>query len=118
MRHTVIALTLLSCLGMARAEPQTDKKKTSGPDVNFLNSEESYWVNKGFNDTIYTGNSGSQNSARSERDQFRADQALDAIYKPTEVVQVTVVGRPKPATMPTLKMGGREIDLKNNRNRP
>ena len=55
MRKTAALLTLLACLGAAQADPPANKdKKEGGPDVNFLNSEESYWVNKGFNDTIYT----------------------------------------------------------------
>jgi hypothetical protein len=87
-------------------------RELQSPEVEFLNSSEAYWVTKGYNDMLYYGNGGSVNSVRLERDQFRADQALQGIYKPAQIVEIKVNGKVTNPVVPTLKMGGKEVRLR------
>jgi hypothetical protein len=83
--------------------------KSDGPDVRFVDSPDAYWVNKSVNDTLYYGAGGSFNAARHERDQFRDDQALLRIYKPTKTVEIKSSG--KAQTAPVLRMNGKEVQV-------
>lgn len=112
--RAVFSLALLACLalpGWSQAADSKDEgqKRPSGPEVEFLDSTEAYWVNKGFNDTLFYGAGGSMNSARNERDQFRSDQALRKIYKPTRVIEIRVDGKTQQVAAPTLKMDGKAV---------
>ena len=110
-----LALVLLAGLVLAspswaQSSSNNDPRpKNEGPEVEFLDSQDAYWVNKGFNDTLYYGAGGSVNAARLERDQFRDDQALRKIYKPTKVVEIKVNGPAK--TVPVLKIDGKEVKV-------
>jgi hypothetical protein len=88
------------------ADPDTTPTPRSRSDQDasfeFVDSQDAYWVTKAFNDTLYYNGGGSVNSVRLERDQFRNDDVLRKIYKPSKV---EVKGSTKG---PTLKMGDKE----------
>ena len=115
MRRVLVCAVALTCLAApswsqgadsdTTAGTKTSEKKDSG--VEFLDSSDAYWVTKGFNDTLYGG--GSVNSVRLERNQFRNNDILSKIYKPTKIVEVTINGKVQPPTVPTLKMNGKEV---------
>lgn len=91
--------------------PTTSDKKTGDvEDVEFIDSREAYWVNKGFNDMLYYNGGGGPSSVRAERDKFRADEALNKITKPM-VVEVKVTGKTEAQSIPPLKMGGKEVKV-------
>lgn len=89
----------------------TEQHKTADIDeVKFLDSREAYWVNKGFSDMLYCNGGGTFNAVRAERDKFRADEALNKITKPM-VFEVKVEGKTEAQSIPTLKMGGKEVKV-------
>ncbi|MBS2037391.1 hypothetical protein JST97_20550 [bacterium] len=91
--------------------PTTKEARTGDvEDVEFIDSREAYWVNKGFNDMLYYNGGGSPSSVRAERDKFRADEALNKITKPM-VVEVKVTGKTEAQSIPSLKMGGKEVKV-------
>lgn len=120
MRRIIMSALVLGCLAVPGwsqgAEPDTSTKATTEKktgdveDVEFLDSREAYWVNKGFNDMLYYNGGGTPNSVRAERDKFRADEALSKITKPM-VVEVKVTGKTEAQSIPPLKMGGKEEKL-------
>jgi hypothetical protein len=118
MRRILFSAFVLGCLAVpgwsqgaqADTKPATTEKKTDVEDVEFLDSREAYWVNKGFNDMLYYNGGGSVNAVRAERDKFRADEALSKITKPM-VVEVKVTGKTEAQSMPPLKIGGKEEKL-------
>lgn len=110
---TLLSTALVACLclpswSQAASENEGQSRRPKGPDIEFLDSTEAYWVNKSFNDTLFYGAGGSVNSVRKERDQFRNDEALRKIYKPTKIVEITVSGNPQTTPMPRLRMDGKE----------
>ncbi len=118
MRRIIMSAFVLGCLAVpgwsqgADADTSTTKPTTekTSSDVEFLDSREAYWVNKGFNDMLYYNGGGTYNSVRAERDKFRADEALSKITKPM-VVEVKVSGKTEAQSMPPLKRGGKEEKL-------
>ena len=122
MRRILFSAFVLGCLAVPGwsqgAEPDTSTTKTATTDkrtgdvddVEFLDSREAYWVNKGFNDMLYTNGGGSMNSVRAERDKFRADEALNKITKPM-VLEVKVSGKTEAQSLPTLKMDKKEVQV-------
>lgn len=115
MKHLLITLVAAASL-LSPAWSQTteavpsnqERPKNGGPDVEFVDSEEAYWVNRGFNDMLYYGANGSPNSVRLERNQYRADKALNKIYKPPQGVEIIKNGQVQPQTPPKLKIDGQE----------
>ena len=95
----------------APTDPATEAKLKAlqGAEVDFLDSKDAYWVHKGFNDTIFGVNSGSFNNVRHEREQFREDEMIKNLYKPTKVVDVVVNGKKVDMATP-LKMQGRKVE--------
>lgn len=116
MRHYLVCTLLVGCLwasGWAQSDPASPSpsepakasSSSNEPDVEFIDSKDAYWVNKGFNDTLFYGApGGSVNAVRLERDQFRSDDVLRKIYKPPQGVEVKGSNK----TAPVLKMGGKE----------
>jgi len=117
----LVALTTFPVL----AEPSATKKypkggvqtkentpeRPGGTEVDFVDSSEGYWLNRGLNDTIYGAN-GSYNSVRLERNQVRSGEALNKIYKPPTVVEVTVNGKVLRSPTPPLKIDGKVVESK------
>ncbi|MBN9414029.1 hypothetical protein ABS71_22600 [bacterium SCN 62-11] len=121
MRRIVLSALVLGCLAVpgwcqgaeadtSTTKTTTEKKNDGGQDVEFLDSREAYWVNKGFNDMLYYNGGGTPNAVRAERDKFRADEALSKITKPM-VVEVKVTGKTEAQSIPPLKIGGKEEKL-------
>lgn len=115
----ILALSLLAAPAYAQSSSRYNEaenakmRELQTPEVQFLNSSEAYWVTKGYNDMLYYGNGGSPNAVRLERDQFRVDQALHGIYKPAQIVEIKVNGKVVNSGVHTLKMGGKEVQLRN-----
>lgn len=121
MRRIIMSAFVLGCLAVpgwsqgadadtSATKATTEKRTGDVEDVEFLDSREAYWVNKGFNDMLYYNGGGTPNSVRAERDKFRADEALNKITKPM-VVEVKVTGKTEAQSMPPLKRGGKEEKL-------
>jgi len=122
MRRILFSAFVLGCLAVpgwsqgaeadtSPTKTETTEKRTGDvEDVEFLDSREAYWVNKGFNDMLYTNGGGSLNSVRAERDKFRAEEALNKITKPM-VMEVKVSGKTEAQSIPTLKMGQKEVKV-------
>jgi len=116
MRRVIAgALTVLSLMAPTwsqESKPETSDSTTATkrpePDVEFVDSQDAYWVTKAFNDTVYYNGGGSINSVRNERDQFRNDEVLRKIYKPAKV-EIKVSS--KDAKGPVLKMGDKEVKV-------
>ncbi|MBT9588847.1 hypothetical protein IV102_36265 [bacterium] len=114
MRRVLAGALTLFCLaapGWSQgAEPDTAaaprSRQEQEPDVEFLDSRDAYWVTKAFNDTLYVNGGGSINACRLERDQFRNDDILRKIYKPSKVEVKT-----SSKDVPTLKMGGKDVKV-------
>ena len=87
---------------------EQQKKDAEGMEFDFVDSSEAYWVTRSLNDTLY--NAGySPNAVNSERDQVRVDGKLSRMYKPPEVVEIKVKGRPV-GPMPTLRINGMVVN--------
>ncbi|MBX3170875.1 MAG: hypothetical protein KF760_25940 [Candidatus Eremiobacteraeota bacterium] len=121
MRRIMMSAFVLGCLAVpgwsqgaeadtSTTKPTTEKRSSDVEDVEFIDSREAYWVNKGFNDMLYYNGGGTPNSVRAERDKFRADEALSKITKPM-VVEVKVSGKTEAQSIPPLKIGGKEEKL-------
>ena len=113
MRRLMACALTLFCLaapGWSQGEPDIPKtertRQEQEPEFEFLDSQDAYWVTKGFNDTLYYNGGGSFNSVRLERDQFRNDDVLRKIYKPGKVEVISSSKDSK--NPPVLKMGGQE----------
>lgn len=89
--------------------PQKEIK--SSTEVKFVDSEGAYWVNKGFNDTMFGVNPGSFNEARHERDQARYDAIINGLNKKTAVAEVIYQGKVLDQNVTPLKMQGRSVPL-------
>lgn len=111
-----LGLILLTIPALAQEAPkrtareaktiEQQRKEVEGMDFDFVDSSEAYWVTRSLNDTLY--NQGSVNAVNLERDQVRKDDKLATMYKPPEVVEVRVKGKPV-GPMPTLKINGKVI---------
>ena len=113
MRRVLACALTLFCLaapGWSQgAEPDTappPKAAQEDSGVEFLDSPDAYWVTKEFNDTLYMNGGGSINACRLERDQFRSDDVLRKIYKPSKVEV-----KSSSKDVPTLKMGGKDVKV-------
>ena len=89
--------------------PQKENK--SSTELKFVDSEGAYWVNKGFNDTMFGVNSGSFNEARHERDQARYDAIINGLNRKTTVAEVIYQGKVLDQSVTPLKMQGRAVQL-------
>jgi hypothetical protein len=67
-------------------------------DVQFVDAPDAYWVNRGFNDTIF-GSSGSVNAVRSERNQSRDDEIFNKLKKPQQKIEVLVNGKSQDSSL-------------------
>lgn len=86
---------------------EQQRKEVEGMEVDFVDSSEAYWITRSLNDTLYNAG-GSVNSVNLERDQVRKDDKIAKMYKPPQVVEVRVKGKPV-GPMPTLKINGRVV---------
>lgn len=110
----VLFLASAPCFAQGNVQNQGDSDKVRelrSPEVQFLDSEDAYWVTRSYNDILFYGAPGSQNAVRLEREQFRSE-ALSGIYKPAQIVEIKVNGKVVNSSIPTLKMGGKEVELK------
>jgi hypothetical protein len=67
-------------------------------DVQFVDAPDAYWVNRGFNDTIF-GSSGSVNAVRSERNQSRDDEIFNRLKKGPQKIEVLVNGKSQESSL-------------------
>lgn len=91
------------------APEEASKREIRDADVEFVDSEEAYWVNKGFNDVLFYGAQGSVNAARNERDQHRSEALVRKMYRGPQVVGAQVGG--KKASPSLLKINGKEVKV-------
>jgi hypothetical protein len=87
------------------------KEIKSSTELKFVDAEGAYWVNKGFNDTMFGVNPGSFNEARHERDQSRFDAVINGLNKKTTVDEVIYQGKVLDQNVTPLKMQGRSVPL-------
>ena len=97
MKRLLLALVLVSVLTPAFAQANRSAEEVYGgaqtsangqskqdlqsAEVEFVDSPNAYWVNRGVNDTIY-GSGGSVNAVRFERYQTRDEALLNKLRKP------------------------------------
>ena len=87
------------------------RRQLQDTEVNFIDSPGAYWVNKGFNDTIFGVNTGSFNEARHEERQARDEELINRLTKKATVVEVIYQGKLLDQSVTPLKMQGRKIQL-------
>jgi hypothetical protein len=112
-------LVLALCLTVSAQTPSTpeattapeepSKRQIQDADVEFVDSEEAYWVNKGFNDVLFYGAQGSVNAARNERDQHRSEALVRKLYRGPQVIGAQVGGKKSSPSL--LKINGKEVKV-------
>jgi hypothetical protein len=78
--------------------------------INLFDSESAYWVNKGFNDTMFGVNTGSFNEAHHEERQKRNDDKINKITKKNAPTEIIYEGKVQDPVTP-LKIEGRKVEL-------
>jgi hypothetical protein len=92
------------------ASKAAEAAKLNQTEVEFIDSRDSYWVNRSFNDMMFGVNGGVINEAHIERNHDREEEALRKIYKPPTLVEVVIKNK-KPAA-PPLMINGKVIEVK------
>ena len=112
MRYGCAGLILLALAlpGWSQTPAPTEPARSPGDaDVEFIDSQEAYWVNKGFNDVLFYGAQGSINAARNERDQHRSEELMRKLYRGPQVVGAQVGGKKNASSV--LKINGKEVKV-------
>lgn len=112
MRYACAGLILLALAMPGWSQTPTSEESPRKPgdaEVEFIDSQEAYWVNKGFNDVLFYGAQGSINAARNERDQHRSEEQIRKLYRGPQVIEAQVSGKKSSGSV--LKINGKEVKV-------